>query len=132
MTAAPARAVRRGIDPRVAGWAAETLQRACAHLEQADELTAELTRYARELAPDWQITNPGLIKHIVGACHAAIALVLITDYRRARVLDPAEAADPDKTTAAVGRVFATFPRRQRAALVYAAAEKAAVYSGTAD
>ena len=132
MTGTHPYAQRPAVDPRVAGWAEQTLERASLHLDTAKDLTAEITRHAAELAADQVIRSPHLVKQVVAACHAAIALVLVTDYHRAVVLDPAEAADPEQTTAAVGRVFADFPRPLRPHLAHSAAVKVAVYSAAVD
>jgi len=132
MTRKPSRAKKTGVDPRVAGWAETTLERASVHLDEAEDLTAEITRHADALAAEKVIPSPRLAAQVVKACHAAIALVLVTDYRRAVVLDPADAADPAKTVAAVAQVFADFPKPLRPHLAHSAAVKVAVYSAAVD
>jgi hypothetical protein len=132
MTRKPARTKETGVDPRVAGWAELILERASGHLDEAEDLTAEITRHANKLAAEKVIPSPRLVSQVVSACHAAIALVLVTDYRRAVLLDPADAADPEKTTAAVAQVFADFPKELRPHLAHSAAVKVAVYSAAVD
>jgi len=132
MTHTPARTKQTGVDPRVAGWAEQILERASSHLDEAEDLTAEITLYANKLAAEKVIPGVSLVKQVVVACHAAIALVLVTDYRRAVVLDPADAADPAKTVAAVAQVFADFPKELRPHLAHSAAVKIAVYSAVVD
>lgn len=132
MTAEPARArVPAEIDPRVAVWAEQTLQRAAEHLEQADDLLGELARHAREVtAPDLPRPDRNLIEQVCRACTAAIALVFVTDYRRLVLFDPRDAADPAKTAAAVTRLIAEHPRELRPHLAHRAATKIAVHGMT--
>jgi hypothetical protein len=132
MTRKHARATKTGVDPRVARWAEQVLERASGHLDAVEDLTAEITRHADALAAEKVIPSPRLIEQVVSACHAAIALVLVTDYRRAVLLDPADAADPAKTVTAVAKVFADFPKEIRPHLAHSAAVKVAVYSAAVD
>lgn len=116
------------VDPRVAAWTVAALQDAAPRLEAAEDVTGELERSARTVAADRKITDPELIGQIVQAGHAALALVLLTDYRRAVVLDPAAASDPAATVAAVQALFAKHPPVMRPHLALQAAIKVEVWS----
>jgi hypothetical protein len=132
MTRKPARSTGPGVDPRVAGWAESALERASLHLDLVDDLTGEITRHVNALAREQIVTDRGLIPQVVVACHAAIALVLVTDYHRKVFRDPADVADPAVTSAAVAREFANVPRPLRPFLAHTAAARIAVDSAAVD
>jgi hypothetical protein len=116
------------VDARMAAWTLATLQDAAGRLEAADDLAGELERSARTVADEQAITDPELIRQIVHACHAAIALVFLTEYRRAVVLDPATASDPATTATAVQALYTDHPPVMRPYLALQAAMKVEVWS----
>jgi hypothetical protein len=132
MSRQPARVKQPGVDPRVAGWAEQTLERASLHPEAAGDLTAEITRHADALAAENAIPGPRLLAQVVAACHAAIALVLVTDYRRAIRLDPGALTDPASTAEAVKAALADLSPELRPDLARKAATKIAVHSAAVD
>ena len=131
MTAEPACARVPRIDPRVAAWAEQTLERAAEHLDQADDPLRAIARHARDVtAPDLPHADSHLVEQVCRACIAAIALVFVTDYRRLALFDARDAADPAKTAAAVTRLLADHPAELRPHLAHRAATKIAIHGMT--
>jgi Mlc titration factor MtfA (ptsG expression regulator) len=94
-------------------------------------LTGEIERAARAVTGE-EIADPELVRQVVHAAHAAIALVFLTEYKRLVVIDPQEASDPAATVAAVAHLYGEHPRELRPWLARQAAIKVAVYSATVD
>lgn len=120
------------VDPRVAAWTITVLDDAADRLEAAEDLTGEIERAARAVTGAQEITDEELVRQVVHAAHAAIALVFLTEYRRLVVLDPEKVADPSATIAAVQQVYAEHPRELRPWLARQAAVKVAVGSAAVD
>lgn len=114
------------IDPRVAEWAEAALDLAAKDLEQAENPAGHLARSIFAIAADLGITDPDLIQQTLDACHAAIALVLITDYHRAGLIDRETVTDPAATATAVQGALIAHPRELRPDLARRAAIKIAV------
>lgn len=127
MSTKRARTARPSVDPRVAGWTEAALERAALHLNAADDPAAVLALGVRTVAAEQQVTDTRLIEQITGACHAAIALALLTHHRRAIRLDPHDLADPASTAQAVQGALAEVPPELRPDLARKAATKVAVY-----
>lgn len=128
MNTNPTRTARPSIDARVAGWTEAALERAAHHLDAADDPAAILALGVRTVAAEQQVKDTRLIDQITGACHTAIALALLTHYRRAIHLDPDALADPACTAQAVKAALAELPPELRPDLARKAATKVAVYS----
>lgn len=114
------------IDPRVSQWAEAALDLAAKHLEQAENPAAHLARSVFAVAAERRITDPDLIQQTIDAAHAAIGLVLLTDYHRAGLIDRAKVTDPAATASAVRAALAAHPRELRPDLARRAAVKIAL------
>jgi hypothetical protein len=128
MNTKPARTARPSIDARVAGWTEAALERAALYLDAADDPAAVLALGVRTVAAEQQVKDMHLLDQITDACHAAIALALLTHYRRAIRLDPHALADPACTAEAVKAALAELTPELRPDLARKAATKVAVYS----
>jgi hypothetical protein len=119
-------ATHLGIDPRVSEWAEAALDLAAKHLDQAENPAAHLARSVFAIAAERRITDPDLIQQTIDAAHAAIGLVLITDYHRAGLIDREKVTDPEATAAAVRAALSRHSRELRPDLVRRAAVKIAI------
>ena len=119
-------ASRVHVDPRVSQWAETALDVAAKNLEQAEEPAGHLARSVFAVAAEHAITDPDLIQQTIDACHAAIGLVLLTDYHRAGLIDRTKVTDPEATARAVRAALAAHPRELRPDLVRRAAVKVAI------
>jgi hypothetical protein len=114
------------VDPRVPEWAEAALDLAATNLEQAEEPAGHLARSAFAIAAERRITDPDLIQQTIDACYAAIALVLLTDYHRAGLIDRDTVTDPESTARAVRAALSSHSRELRPDLARRSAVKIAI------